>query len=280
MKSNSYDGNSLEEDEDFNESLKQIPNLRQRPGLMRKVTMQPGTKTPPEVDTINPRSFLSRKGLLPNKNLGVETPEATSVKGSTPSNIQWLYDLITCLEMVIKEPNSKLSIQKYCNIFRDLIDVEKVFFLKIDKSNTKFRTYVKGEKREVLVTERLLFKIFKETRMVVIHDTSDDRMFDPRFNKFFGTKIKNLLAIPIIQSSGAISGIAMMLNRNKFYKMTEKGVLMFSKRHELLAHLLSYLLSNLLMIDEIKQMKDKEIYRISKLTIEFHYLSCEYRATD
>ena len=137
--------------------------------------------------------------------------------------------------------------------------------MKLNKVCTKFKTYVKGEKREVLVTERLLFKIFKETKMLTIHDTSDNRMFDPRFNKFFEMKIKNLLAIPIIQPNGSISGIAMILNRNKPYKITEKGILMYSRVHELMAHLLSYLMSNLFIVDNLKLMKERESERIEIL---------------
>lgn len=131
--------------------------------------------------------------------------------------------------------------------------MEKIYFLRLDESNTKFTTFIKGEKREVLVTERLLFKIFKETKMLVLHDTSEEKLFDPRFNKYFSTKIKNLLAIPVIQSSGAMVGIAMILNRKKVYKMTDKGILMYNKKHEILAHLLSYLLSNLLMFEEVNR---------------------------
>ena len=101
--------------------------------------------------------------------------------------------------------------------------------------------------------------------MLILHDTSNDRMFDPRFNKFFETKIKNLLAIPVIQSNGTILGIVMILNRLKPYKMSEKGILMFKKKHELLAHLLSYLISNLLLIDELKTQRDKESERIATL---------------
>lgn len=115
------------------------------------------------------------------------------------------------------------------------------------------------------MTERLLFKIFKETKMLTIHDTSDNRMFDPRFNKFFEIKIKNLLAIPIIQPNGTISGIAMILNRNKAHKITKKGILMFSKSHELLAHLLSYLISNILILDDLRTMKQKETERVEIL---------------
>lgn len=101
--------------------------------------------------------------------------------------------------------------------------------------------------------------------MLVLHDTSDDRLFDPRFNKFFEIKIKNLLAIPVVQANGTILGIVMIMNREKPYKMTDKGILMFSKKHELLAHLLSYLLSNLLLLDEIKTQRDKESERIATL---------------
>ena len=101
--------------------------------------------------------------------------------------------------------------------------------------------------------------------MLTIHDTSDNRMFDPRFNKFFEMKIKNLLAIPIIQPNGSISGIAMILNRNKPYKITEKGILMYSRVHELMAHLLSYLMSNLFIVDNLKLMKERESERIEIL---------------
>jgi hypothetical protein len=173
--------------------------------------------------------------------------------------------VISCIELVVKENNAKAIIQKYCAYFKNIIDVERIHIMKLNKLNTKFETYVRGEKREVLVTERLLFKIFKETKMLVIHDTSEHRMFDPRFNKFFEMKIKNMLAIPIIQSNGALCGIAMLLNRKKPYKTTEKGTLMFSKTHELLAHLLSYLVSNLIMVNELRNLKEKETERIESL---------------
>lgn len=101
--------------------------------------------------------------------------------------------------------------------------------------------------------------------MLTIHDTSDNRMFDPRFNKFFELKIKNLLAIPIIQANGTLCGIVMILNRTKAHKITDKGILMYSKSHELMAHLLSYLISNLLILDGLKTMKQKETERIEIL---------------
>jgi len=224
------------------------------------------------------RSPLLRKGTIqPNVKLALDEGSNKQVgfanliqleKCDEPqriSHVKWLYDLISCIELTIKETNVKDIIQKYCSIFKELIGVERIHILKLNKLSTKFETYVKGEKREVLVTERLLFKIFKETKMLVIHDTSDHRMFDPRFNKFFEMKIKNMLAIPIIQKNGSLSGIAMVLNRKKPYRSAENSVKWFSKTHELLAHLLSYLVSNLYMVNNLRKEKEKETERVESL---------------
>ena len=230
--------------------------------LQRKGTIEPDSKFLGGED-FNPKRFITRKGIGSTTN--IDQVLKSEQKDEKVSHLNWLYEMISWIELVIKEPNLKSVINKYWNIFKDLLEVEKIYFLKINKNNTKFETIVKGEKREVLVTERLLFKIFKETKMLILHDTSDERLFDPRFNKFFETKISNLLSIPVIQSNGTIMGIVMILNRQKPFKMTEKGILMFSKKHELLAHLLSYLLSNLLLLDEVKTQRDKESERIATL---------------
>jgi len=57
----------------------------------------------------------------------------------------------------------------------------------------------------------------------------------------------------------------MILNRSKPVKITEKGILMYSKTHELMAHMLSYLVSNLFILDSLRTMKQKETERIEIL---------------
>ncbi|CAI2377824.1 unnamed protein product [Moneuplotes crassus] len=272
---NKNDYEASERDDKESKEEEDHQKLIQRPKLLRKGTIDPnlgrlsdGARSQGEVKKeVNYRHFISRKGF--GSGFGIEGLRNQGDEGEKNNSgtikIGWMYDFISCMELAVKENNTKQIMNKYCNTFKNLLDVERIHILKLNKVSTKFTTTVKGEKREVLITERLLFKIFKETKMLTIHDTSDNRMFDPRFNKFFGLRIKNLLAIPIINSNGTLCAIAMILNRSKPVKITEKGILMYSKTHELMAHMLSYLVSNLFILDSLRTMKQKETERIEIL---------------
>lgn len=86
--------------------------------ILRKGTMQPINKLS-SGNIPNPLAFIPRKGIASPKNVDLLSKNNEgSVKRNLHGdgghgNLKWLYEVITCLELSIKEPNSKSNIQKF-----------------------------------------------------------------------------------------------------------------------------------------------------------------------
>lgn len=95
---------------------------------MRKGTIQPnmmrlgGDKHNKiaEPKKVNFKHYMSRQAV--KGNFGIEgllqpaDPEES--KDKVQMNFGWVYDFITCLELVVKENNTKSVMNKYCAIFK------------------------------------------------------------------------------------------------------------------------------------------------------------------
>lgn len=132
----------LEKDEaESNEEKKDqlAPNLK----LLRKGTIQPNfmklndkKKSDTELDQgFNYKRFISRKGMKAGFGIeGVVSPKGQKEDPTMGSiKMNWVFDFISCLELVVKETNTKQIMNKYCNTFKDLLEVERVHILRLNQ---------------------------------------------------------------------------------------------------------------------------------------------------